>query len=72
MGSFWAKYILFEFKKYRGVIFHETGRGIQNLERNRILISKLALGISQNLSGTLKNLKNVHFNWLLLGKVYIL
>ena len=22
MGSFWAKYILFELKKYRGVIFH--------------------------------------------------
>ena len=24
MDSFWAKYILFELKKYRGVIFHET------------------------------------------------
>ena len=24
MGSFWAKYILFELKKYRGIIFHET------------------------------------------------
>ena len=24
MGSFWAKYILFELKKYRGMIFHET------------------------------------------------
>ena len=24
MGSFWAKYILFELKKYRGVIFYET------------------------------------------------
>ena len=24
MGSFWAKYILFEVKKYRGVVFHET------------------------------------------------
>ena len=23
MGSLWAKYILFELKKYRGVIFHE-------------------------------------------------
>ena len=27
MCSFWAKYILFELKKYRGVIFHETGEG---------------------------------------------
>ena len=24
MGSFWAKYILFELKKYRGVIFHDN------------------------------------------------
>ena len=24
MHSFWAKYILFELKKYRGVIFHDT------------------------------------------------
>ena len=24
MGSFWAKYILFELKKYRGIIFHKT------------------------------------------------
>ena len=27
MGSFWAKYILFELKRYRGVIFHETEEG---------------------------------------------
>ena len=27
MGSFWAKYILFELKKYRGVIFHESEEG---------------------------------------------
>ena len=27
IGSFWAKYILFELKKYRGVIFHETEEG---------------------------------------------
>ena len=27
MGSFWAKYILFKLKKYRGVIFHETEEG---------------------------------------------
>ena len=24
MGSFWTKYIMFELKKYRGVIFHDT------------------------------------------------
>ena len=27
MGFFWAKYILFKLKKYRGVIFHETEEG---------------------------------------------
>ena len=27
MGSFMAKYRLFELKKYRGVIFHETEEG---------------------------------------------
>ena len=27
IGSFWAKYILFELKKHRGVIFHETEDG---------------------------------------------
>ena len=40
MGSFWAKYILFELKKYRGVIFHDTAewykirRGINLLFQN--------------------------------------
>ena len=27
MGCFWAKYILFQLKTYKGVIFHETGEG---------------------------------------------
>ena len=27
VGSFWAKYILFELKRYKGVIFHETEEG---------------------------------------------
>ena len=27
MGSFWANYIFFELKKYRGVTFHETEEG---------------------------------------------
>ena len=26
MDSFWPKYIMFELKKYRGVIFHDTGK----------------------------------------------
>ena len=27
MGSFWAKYVLFELKKYTGIIFQETKEG---------------------------------------------
>ena len=42
MGSSWAKSILFELKKYRGVIFHKTWRGMQNLERNRLVVSKFS------------------------------
>ena len=30
VNSFWAKYSLFELKKYRGVIFHETEEGYKS------------------------------------------
>ena len=29
MGSYWAKYILFELKKNRGITFHETEEGFK-------------------------------------------
>ena len=25
MGCFWPKYLMFELKKYRGAMFHDTG-----------------------------------------------
>ena len=132
MSPFWAKYILFELKKYRGVFFHETEEGykiwketdlsfqnwhkefdrfwpghskvsknfhfnrlhlrrvyiawakkvqrnylswnwkrIQNLERNRLVVSKFTQGISEILNWALESLKNIHFNGLFLSKVYI-
>ena len=43
---------------------------IQNLERNRLVVSKLTWGIWQILTWALKNLKNLHFNGLLLNKVH--
>ena len=46
-------------------------RGIQNLERNPLVVSKLANGIWQILTRAVESLKNVHFNGLLLSKVYI-
>ena len=40
--------------------------GIQNLERNRLVVSKLAKRIWQILTWALETLKNFHFNGLLL------
>ena len=41
MCSFWAKYILFELKNNRGYLL-QNWIGIQNLDRNRFIVSKLA------------------------------
>ena len=45
---------------------------MQNLERNRLVVSKLTWGIWQILTWALESLKNFHFNGLLLSKVYII
>ena len=45
-------------------------RMIQNLKRNWLVSSKLTWGIRQILTRALKNPKNLHFNRLLLTKVY--
>ena len=47
MGSFWAKYILFELKKYRGVIFHKIDEGC-----------KIWMGIDLSLQNWHNNLSN--------------
>ena len=68
MDSFWAEYILFELKKYRGVIFHDTERWY-----------KIWRGIDLSFQNWqdefdivwLGGLKNFPFNGLLLSKVYI-
>ena len=46
-------------------------RGIQNLEGNRLAVSKLASEIWHILTWALKSLKDFHFNAVLLSKVYI-
>ena len=71
MGSFWAKYRLFELKKYRGVIFHGTEEWCK-IWKNWLVVSKLTWRIWRILTQALKSLKNFHFNGLLLSKVYIL
>ena len=47
IGSFWAEYMLFELKKYRGVIFNETEEGYKIWRGIESIISKLASGIWQ-------------------------
>ena len=70
MGSFWGKYVLFELRKYRGIIFHETEKGY-----------KIWWGIDSssqnwhkefdNLTWPFKSLKDFHFNGLLMSEEYI-
>ena len=71
MCSFWAEYILFWAKKVQRSYLSWHWRVIQNLERNRHVVSKLTWGIWQILTRALENLKNFDFNGLLLSRVYI-
>ena len=50
MGFFWAKYIFFELKKVQRSYLSWNWRGIHNLERNWLVISKLTEGIWQILT----------------------
>ena len=40
MGSFWAKYILFELKKYRGVIFYDIEEWCKIWRKTDLLVGK--------------------------------
>ena len=40
MSSFWSKYILFELKRYRGVIFHETEEGYKISRKPDLMLRK--------------------------------
>ena len=65
IGSFWAKYIFFELKKYRGVIFHETEEGYK-IWRG---IIDLKIGIRNLTNFDLSTWKSFHFNAFLLSRV---
>ena len=66
-----SKVFIFWAKKVQSSCFLWNWRGIKNLERNWLVISKLTKGIWQILTWALKSLKKFHFNGLLLIKVYI-
>ena len=40
MGSFWAKYVFFELKKYRGVIFHDIEEWCKIWRKTDLLLGK--------------------------------
>ena len=65
MGSFWAKYILFELKKYSGVIFHETEERYK-IWRGIDFVPKFTSGIWQILTWARQSFPNFDFNGLLL------
>ena len=57
MGYFCPKYMRFELKKYRGVIFHDTEQWWKILINPDLAVSKLAWGIGWTFIKALKNLK---------------
>ena len=71
MRSFWAKYNFFELKKYRGVIFHETEEGCKVWRGIDLSFQYWHKEFDKLWPEHLKVSKNLHFNKLLLSKVYI-
>ena len=57
MGYFCPKYMRFELKKYRGVIFHDTEQWCKIWINLDLVVSKLAWGIGWTFIKALKNLK---------------
>ena len=71
MDSLWAKYTLFELKKYRGVIFHEIEEEYKIWRRIDSLFKIWHKEFDKFWPENSKSLKNFHFNGLLFSKVYI-
>ena len=69
MDRFWPKYIMFDLKKYRGAIFHDTSV-IQNLKKNWLLVLKMTWGIwLANFHQSTWNSPNWDLDGILLSKV---
>ena len=69
IGPFLAKYITFDLKKYRGVIFHDTKESCKVWRKTGSWFGKWQRGIWQIFTRAFENLKNLHFNELLLTTV---
>ena len=70
-GLFLSKVYINWAKKVHWNNLSRKWRGIQNLERNRLVVSKLPQEILQILTRALVRLQNLHFSELLSSKVYI-
>ena len=55
MGSFWSKYIMFELKYYRGVIFDSTEDWWKTWRKTEFVLSKMTWRIFQIFVHRLKN-----------------
>ena len=71
MGSFQSKHIMFELKKYRGVMCHGNEKWCKISKRNWLVVLKLTREIWQILTQTPESLKHLHFNGFFLIKVYM-
>ena len=69
MDWFWPKYIMFQLKRYRGVMFDCTQDWYKVWRKTGLCFQKLTWGIWQIFTRALENLKNLHFNRLLLTQV---
>ena len=66
INSFCWKYIKFQLKKYRGVLSHDTEKWCKIWRKTDMLLRR----IWWILTWALKSLKNLHFDWFLLCKVF--
>ena len=67
MGYFCSKYMMFELKKYRGVIFHDTEQWYKIYINSNHVVSKMTWEIGWTFIKALKNWKIVHW-WALFVK----
>ena len=57
MGSYWANYVFFELKKYRGVILHDIEEWCKIWKKNWLVSWKMTWGILQIFTKALKSVK---------------
>ena len=68
MGSFWAKCILLELKKYRGVIFHDIEEWYQILRKTDLSFGNDMRNLA-NFHRSTRKCQNWNFNEFLLSNV---